>query len=635
MKRMLNPNPMRKRHPGWGVGKALILFGACSSLFLGLHESAFSQQVDAALSQEFVAVGQPVQLNVSVSGARGAQVPQTLKIEGLDARFAGKSEQQQMQFGSGGYTRAVTATYTYLIVPLQEGTFTIPPIPVAVDGKRLQTKSLTLRVNRGGGGAIPVRPAVPVNPGAGQSMPQSPPSNSNPTDAPDGKTVFGELLVPKATAYAGEVVPAEIRFYFDARYQVRLQDRPGFSGDGFTVLDLSKPIERQQEVDGTIYNVVSFQTAITPAKSGRLEIPGATLEAQIQSPSSTRSRQDDFFGGIFGQTRNASPVTIATDPAELEVTPLPKEGRPESFGGAIGQFSLGASATPKKAVAGDPISLNVTVSGRGNFDAMGPPLLVEDDGWRTYPPGEKFVPSPSDPIGFNGEKRYEFMLLAREDREATPVAEFAFFDPALEKYVTLKSAPIAVVAQGGTPVTPAVVASATPGPSSPAAPVAEVSPEEVLQTGDFVPATFIPLLTRGWVIVGNGMLAVAWCLVLLVVAGRRIANSPRARQAAALRETRRLLKTMEDSSTSPEQFFQYAEEFVRTRLAGPGNESAGIDPRERLDKTLLPEETEAAIRAVLDRHDASRYSTATLPLDASERQEILNHLKTLDVELQK
>lgn len=603
---------------------------------LGLTHGV-SQQVDATLSQDFTSVGQPVQLNVAVVGARGAQVPQSLQVDGLDARFAGKSEQMEMQFGTGGYRRTVTANYTYLIVPLREGNFTLPAIPVEVDGKVLKTKPLTLRVSPGRGGAIPVLPAIPTQQGmqGNPSSPQNPFRGSSQPEPAEGKSVFGELLVPKTTAYAGEVVPVEIRFYFDARYRVRLQDRPGFSGNGFTVLDLSKPIERSQEINGITYNVVSFQTAITPAKSGPLEIPGATLESQIEPPASQR-RGDDFFGGLFGQMRETRPVTITTDAAELEVKPLPREGRPESFGGAIGQFSLAATATPEKAASGDPVSLKVVVAGRGNFDAMSAPELIDTDGWRTYPPGEEFVPSPSDPIGFNGENRYEYMLLAREDQTATPVAEFSFFDPAVEKYVTLKTAPMSIVAQGSAALAapPVAVASAAPS-SSPSPSDAEALPEESALVKNFVPSSFVPFLMKKWVWAANGTLAVFWSLILLVALGRKWARSPRAREAAALRETRRLLKTMDDPGIESDRFFQLAEEFVRQRLLGPGRADSGLEPRTQLDRLSLPPEIRLAVEGILDRHDAARYSTATVSLDADDRQKILNHLKTFDLELQK
>ena len=68
----------------------------------------------------------------------------------------------------------------------------------------------------------------------------------------ESKVVFGDLIIPKKTIYVGEVVPVELRFYFDANYPVRLPDRPTFSGDGFTVMRFSKPIEKQQEVAGRV-----------------------------------------------------------------------------------------------------------------------------------------------------------------------------------------------------------------------------------------------------------------------------------------------------------------------------------------------------------------------------------------------
>ena len=135
--------------------------------------------------------------------------------------------------------------------------------------------------------------------------------------------------------YVGEVVPVELRFYFDASYPVRLPDRPTFSGDGFTVMRFSKPIEKQQEVGGRTYNLVIFQTALTAAKAGTLEISPATMESQIQLPG--RSGMDDFFGGFFGNMFSAGDVrqtTVSTQSAKLEVKPLPKDGQPENFSGA-------------------------------------------------------------------------------------------------------------------------------------------------------------------------------------------------------------------------------------------------------------------------------------------------------------
>jgi len=612
-------------------GRTGVFFLAVLSLFLCVNARA--QQVQAALSQEHTAVGQPVQLNISVVGGRGAQIPQDLKIDGLEARFAGKSEQMQMQMGGGRFTTTVTATYTYLVVPLRQGNFTIPAINVTLDGKTYQTAPLSLRVG-GRSGGVPVLPAIPVPQGQPQNAPPSapaiqtlPPVQTRQAAPSEDKIAFGDLIVPKQTAYAGEVIPLEIRFYFDSGYPVRLQDRPGFSGDGFTVSQFSKPLEKQQEIEGRMYNVVSFQTAITPAKSGPLEIPAATLETQIQMPANPSRRSDDFFGGLFGNMGESRQVTVSTRTAKLEVKPLPTEGRPEEFSGAIGQFSLQAAASPKKAAAGDPLSLRVAVAGRGNFEGMSAPHLIEADGWRTYPPSEKFAPSASDPIGFSGEKKYEYMILAREDQSRTPVAEFSFFDPSIEKFVTLKSSALAVEAKGGAQAPASVAATPAPKPQS-----TPVPPAESLLTAKFQPSTFQPLVRSRNFLVANGVLAAGWCLALLFGLARVMATSSRARESSSRREIRKGLHQMEDPACEPEIFFDLAVQFIHARLAAKGSTS---DTRDLLERSALPDETKSAIGNVLDQHDALKYSTTGNGLNPGpeERRKIILHLKTFDEKL--
>ncbi len=616
------------------------LLGLFALLMFGLIRIGAAQQVQAELSQDYAGVGQPVRLNISVTGARGAQVPQELKIDGLDARFIGKSEQMQWQMNGGRVNSTSTSVYSYLIVPLRQGEFTIPSIPVAVGGKTVKTSPLTLRVS--GGQGVPVLPAIPVPQGqtGRQSVSPGPPAQVAPrsrgSQSDEKKIAFGDLIIPKKTVYVGEVVPIELRFYFDASYPVRLPDRPSFSGDGFTVMRFSKPIEKQQDVDGRNYNVVIFQTAISAAKAGTLEISPASLDCQIQLPGRVPSGMDDFFGSFFGSMMSSGDIrqtTVPTQSAKLEVKPLPKEGRPEDFSGAIGQFSLQASATPKQAAAGDPISLNVTVSGRGNFDAVGSPVLLEADGWRTYPPGEKFEASPSDPIGFNGEKHFEYMLVAREDRSQTPVAQLSFFDPSLEKYVTIKSSAIEVAAKGT--ADPAAVAAATPAPQPQPTPASVSTPKkESLLASNFSPASFTSFAHDHRFLVVNGALAIAWSAALMLGLGRAVAASSFARESAARRDSRKLLRKMKDPECGPEQFFHMAEEFVHSRLTSNGSHS---DVRELLENSSASDETKSTVRAVLNRHDEWKYSASDLhaKLDAGEREQILDQLKSFDHELRR
>ena len=606
----------------------------------GVTRAGEAQQVRAELSQDYAAVGQPVRLNISVTGGRGVQVPQQLNIDGIDARFVGKSEQMQWQMGKGGVNSSATSIYSYIIIPLRQGEFTIPAIPMVVAGKTVTTSPLKLSVS-GGRGNVPVLPAIPVpqRQKGQQSVPppaaQATPRSARGSQQDESKIAFGDLIIPKKSVYVGEVVPVELRFYFDASYPVRLPDRPTFAGDGFTVMRFSKPIEKQQEVGGRAYNLVIFQTALTAAKAGSLEVSPATMESQIQLPG--RSGIDDFFGGFFGNMLSAGDVrqtTVSTQSAKLEVKPLPKDGQPENFSGAIGQFSLQAAAAPKQAAAGDPISLNVTVSGRGNFDAMGAPVLLDAEGWRTYPPGEKFEASQSDPIGFNGEKRFEYMIVAREDRSKTPIAELSFFDPAIEKYVTVRSNAVAVTAKGGkVDPSPVAAATSTPQPQIAPSPAAPVEVEDQLAS-DYTPASFSSFAYNRSFLIVNGALAATWSAALLIGLGRIAATSSFAKESAFRRNKRALLRKMEDPQCGPEQFFRNAEQFLQACLSNNGTRS---DLGELLERSKVGDQSKAAVRTILSRSDEWKYSPSDAPprLEAAERQQVVAQLRGLDHELRK
>ncbi len=603
---------------------AIVVFAASCAL-------AHAQQVEATLSQDVAGVGQAVRLTVVVKGTTGAELPSQLDIDGLEARFAGKSVNFEMR----NFNMSSSATYTYVVVPMREGDFTIPPLSVRVNGKMVKTAPLTLHVGAGGAApAPPVAPAPGMVPGIppqaatpNQPPPQAPPAN-------DEQIVFGDLVLPRESAYVGEVIPLEMRFYLDARFPARIYEpRPTFSGDGFTVLRFSKPTERQQEINGRIYNVVSYKTAITPVKPGPLAIAPASLTAQMQLPSANRGGADDLLGGLFGNFGgfDLREVPIQTKGASLEIKPLPTEGRPEEFSGAVGQFSLQASASPKKAGPGDPISLNVTVSGRGNFDAMSAPELVNSENWQAYPPSEKFDSSSSDPIGYNGTKNFNFMIVARKDLTATPGVKFSYFDPALSRYVTLSSKPVNVEAKGIAVAAPVVAAaSATPQASAtPAAAAPVAQPGSALVT-NFRPATFTSFIYSRPFLVANGAVAVLWLGVLAFCASRRMADSAFARRSASQRELKKMLHQLEDSSLSAPQFYDLAARFVQMRL-GAGETLS--DVRGAVDRAGISETAKAGLHAILEQHDESKYSSVGTRLGAEQRQTVIKQLKAFHEEL--
>ena len=162
---------------------------------------------------------------------------------------------------------------------------------------------------------------------------------------------------------------------------------------------------------------------------------------------------DDVFSDpYFGERQQ---MHARAEAVEIDVKPLPAAGRPPEFSGAVGQFTFSAEGSPRQVKVGDPVTMKLTVSGRGNFDRVEAPALSESSGWRVYPPSANF--HSEDEISIRGTKTFELAVIPETKKTAMPVFAFAYFDPEQEKYVTLRSEPAALTVEGGAPPPPPAI----------------------------------------------------------------------------------------------------------------------------------------------------------------------------------
>ncbi len=437
--------------------------------------------VSSELSRPDVAVGEMAELQVRVNGAQGAEVPQELPVEGLQIRLTGQSTQVQMV----NFKVSSSVVYSYSILPMRAGSYTIPSVPVAVGGKQFRTASTRLSVRDNTASAVPATPYIPApqvipRPGVAQRQPVIPPRPQQPVAG--GRLAFGQINCPKRSLYAGEMVPVEIRYYFDARYPVQVRGKVDFGAEGILIERFADPVEGREEIDGIEYNVLTYRTLLSAVKPGAIDIPAAKLDSQIQMPGAIPPGFDDpIFRQLMGGQSpfmQAKDVAVKTAPLHLEILPLPKEGRPASFAGAVGQFDIEAAVQNPRPAPGDPVTLTVKIGGKGNFKGMGAPVLTGSEGWRSYPPTDKF--DATDVLSYTGVKAFDFTLIAQEQRQSTPAAEFSYFDPVTAKYVTLASKPLPVDASPGSPTNQAAL-PAGPAPAAttnPAAGKASAAPKE-------------------------------------------------------------------------------------------------------------------------------------------------------------
>src|SRR5690242_19600378 len=106
---------------------------------------AASPSVTAVLSNSEPEVGQAVQLEIKVTGARNANVPTEISIDGLEIHQTGTSQQIEMH----NFEVRSSVIYNYTIVPLRAGKFKIPSQVVRVGNDSLRTPELVLNVSSG------------------------------------------------------------------------------------------------------------------------------------------------------------------------------------------------------------------------------------------------------------------------------------------------------------------------------------------------------------------------------------------------------------------------------------------------------------------------------------------------------
>src|ERR1043166_4740265 len=179
-----------------GLMRCRILLALLAIAGVAQIARADSPSVTAVLSNAESTVGDTVELQIKVTGPGDARPPEEISVDGLEIHSTGTSR----QFEIHNFSTSSSVTYNYTILPLRAGRFTIPPQTVLAGGKVLRTPELALNV------ADSAAQQTTTTPRPGRSAQRN---QSQPTSAND--LVFAELIVPKKSAYVGEIVPVQIR----------------------------------------------------------------------------------------------------------------------------------------------------------------------------------------------------------------------------------------------------------------------------------------------------------------------------------------------------------------------------------------------------------------------------------------
>ena len=494
--------------------RAVCRFLAALLFFAGV--ALAEPKVRGSLSTATAGVGELIEYELTIEGASSPDEPTFPQVDGLEVR--GTSHGSQLSIVNANVSRRVTITYT--LVAKREGKFTIPAIAIEVDGRRMTTQPANLS----------------ITPGEATNV--------------AGDLAFANLWVEKKTVYLGEIVPLEVRLYLDAGANWNLQGMPPLAGEGFTIQPMGKPSQRDVPLAGKTYHLVTFRTVITPGKAGKISIGPVTVPLLVSKPSKNAA-QYRLFSPRFDPMQE---MKVEAPALEMQVKLLPAEGRPKDFSGAIGKFEFSGTGTPDRVKIGEPVSVKLTIKGRGNFDRIDQPPLADPSGWTTYSAKQNF--EAGDTLGTDGVKTFELPVTPTAKKSSMPVFAFSFFDPDAGKYVTLTSA-AAPLQVDGEPLAPAVAVSAKEnGGSKPLQPKEEPKAPAVQDILANLPelgavANGYGLRTSPWILLSAMFAPLPVLLGLLAWRSRKVDASAQ-RNAELRREKSNLLARVRKSSDRAE-----------------------------------------------------------------------------------
>jgi BatD DUF11 like domain len=580
-----NP-PSRSQRGLWYVAALLGALWLAPSIAAG---ATFT----ATLDRETVTVGETATLMLKFEGGRPKSVPAPPSLPNLQIGNGGISQSFNMGF-DGQSSSTISQSYT--LTPLQPGEFIIPAFSAEVGGQVLSTPPLKLTAVKA------------------------------PTTAADGtgdKLAFFRIFVPKKEVYIGEILSAEFQVYMRenlANGEDILQDFERYGGcplkvEGVSIIKTAHAQRRRGRVGNSIYSVATFVTSLSPLKTGPITLGSIEVPLTLQIPLPNQPRRDPYdpFGMFRRIQVEEKRVSLSAEPETLTALPLPKEGIPPSFNGAVGNFTMTVTAGPTNLAAGDPVTVKVQLTGRGALDSL---ALPEQNAWhdfKTYPPTTKV--ETTDPLGLQGTKTFEQVVVPQSaDIKALPPVVFSFFNADQKRYQTLTQPAIPLIVRpGGSVPTPVVAATARTAADAPP-PTQDIV--HIKPRLGVVAQIAPPLVQQGWFLGLQAVPLLAWLSALL---WRRrtetLANNPRLRRrrqvAQVIRQGLQDLHRLAAENNS-DAFFatlvRLLQEQLGERLDVPASAITEAVIEERLRPRNVPEATLTSLRELFQTCNLARYA---------------------------
>ncbi|MBN1351306.1 protein BatD [candidate division KSB1 bacterium] len=410
-------------------------------IFLIYVSSGFAADltIQATVNRTVIQLNQQFSLTVELSGD-GANDLSTdpvypATMEAFAVPIGGSNTSQSIQIING--RMSVTRSIQFSFIASKVGKFVIDPIPVEYNGKTYTSKSINIEI---------VKSAATPQRNQRQQSSQLP----SPDDDLE-ESLFLKTSVSKARVFQNEPVIVTYKIYTKVNINTygisKLPNTAGFWAEDFEMSQ--SPSTYEEIIDGKKFLVADIKKmALFPTGSGTKTIDPMVIECDVRMPRRRRSRDifDFFDDPFFGRTVRKR---VSSPPVQITVLPLPEEGKPKNFSGAVGNFKLSATVDKTSVETNEAVNLKVKLTGVGNIKILPTPEITMSSDIEQYPPSiHENIERSGDTI--SGSKVFEYVLIPRLPgvQKIKPM-QFSYFDIAKKSYKTLVTPEIEINVKKG------------------------------------------------------------------------------------------------------------------------------------------------------------------------------------------
>ncbi|MFM1872345.1 MAG: hypothetical protein RL398_1767 [Planctomycetota bacterium] len=517
------------------------------------------------------------------------------EVDGLSLAISPPSRSSQTFYDGRTLTERVGIQYALELRPQREGVFVVPPFTIFTGTREQQTPELRVEARK---------------------------------DLRGEELGYLDVVVERRRVYVHEPVRVRVEFgvqqglrivedvyqmqhrYLDLEVQAPWLDKfpagepievPQPAGDR-QLLILNRTLA-YATADTVVRGAAEWrrfvvERAFLPTRLGKVELSAPMLRTHVV----LREGQRDLFGGARG--RQTDNLYSYGKPIELEVLPIPEQGRPDPYFGAVGRFTLEAAADRTDLKVGESVQLTLTVRGTGNLEFLAFPELADLPGFHRL--GRKDDARTAERAAVT----YDLTPLSA-DVTSIPAIAWNYFDttPGVEKFVAVSTAPIPLR------VSPLPAGeSLQPLPESAPQPV-QPGVDDIYDLPDLSGPSVAPQPVPAWL----AWLAVALPMVIVVAAlrGRSWLDSRR-RDAAGAR-VRAAARNFERSVAAGREPSEALAEYLADRLDVPTAAVISPDLADRLRSAGMPDPEAKAAAQCLEQGAAAKYGGGRAPDAAAVR----------------